>query len=248
MAIFKKKENSPINIDKITSITFTTKDVKEAPKTLPAEWIWVEGYKGTDKNMKCMNNFQFTLGETYTLEEPIEMCANGFHFSPTLEQTFRYYSAFGRGNRFFKVKALINKNQMITETYRPYYASLYDSSLETRTRQMKLTDDKLVAKSIIFLEEVSIDEIIKAQKGEDSLLLQKSDKFKEDLRIGDLSYAQRKEYQDIINNLDCYSDAFKEYTQTLYDDKVVRKIALLGQEKINHETRMQMIFDNKYNI
>ena len=247
MAIFKKKENSLIKIDKITSITFTTKDVKEAPKTIPAEWIWVEGYKGTDKNMTCQNNFQFTLGETYTLVEPIEMCANGFHFSPTLEQTFLHYSAFGRGNRFFKVKALINKNQMVTETWRPYYSNTY-SSFETRIRKMKLTDDKLVAKSIILLEEVSIDEIIKAQKGEDCLLLQKSDKFKENLRTGDLSYALRKEYEDIINNLDCYSDAFKEYVQTLYDDKVIRKIALLGQEKINHETRMQMIFDNKYNI
>ena len=35
------------------------------------KWIWVEGYKGTDPEMKC-RDFQFELGEEYTEKGKIE--------------------------------------------------------------------------------------------------------------------------------------------------------------------------------
>lgn len=115
------------------------------------EWVWVEGYKGTDKDMKC-RDFQFEIGKEYSLlkdEEPI-MCEKGFHLCLRLSDVFKYYDIFFN-NRFFKVKALVEKEKVEEQTtgntlcwgdvlYRP---------------------DKLVAKSIIFIEEVSIDEIFK---------------------------------------------------------------------------------------
>ena len=52
------------------------------------EWVWVEGYKGTDKNMKAYGNFQYELGKQYDYEGEIQICANGFHFSRDLKAFF----------------------------------------------------------------------------------------------------------------------------------------------------------------
>ena len=45
------------------------------------EWIWVTGYKGTDKDMKC-RDYQYELGKQHDMPEgtDITMCYSGFHF------------------------------------------------------------------------------------------------------------------------------------------------------------------------
>ena len=275
MGIFKKKEKDPlikmdkgkITIDKDKSITITgtlitdeekqkvidsassnpnisVTEVKSAEEQPAAEWIWVEGYKGTDKDMKCYNNFQFTLGEEYTKDGEIIMCENGFHFSPTLRQTFAFYTPYGErnNNRFFKVKALINKNQMIERNI----ASFFSPEPIYKLVPMKLTDDKLVAKSIIFLEEISTKEIFNeyfyGRRDEES------DEYKENWRKYGLEYADRYKYKKIIDNSSVYSQEFKKYINTLSNIDTLKKIAILTVENINHETRMQMIFNDKYKI
>lgn len=169
MAFFKNK--------KISSITITTTDNHTADETCPEktktitpeeasslaiepfpqekteekkeeEWVWVEGYKGTDKNMKC-RDFQFEIGREYSLledQDPI-MCTVGFHLCLNLFDVFNYYD-IGKGNRFFKVRALVLKKDAM---------KYGDRSTPNYTYKI----DKLVSKSIIFIEELSADEIFK---------------------------------------------------------------------------------------
>ena len=119
--------------------------VTEEPKE---EWIWVEGYKGTDKDMKC-RDFQYTLGAQYDMpEEDIKECTSGFHLCLKLDDVFSYYDV-GKANRFFKVKALVCKSDVDQYGTREYgYYQVYRR-------------DKLVAKSIIFISELTQDEILK---------------------------------------------------------------------------------------
>lgn len=126
-----------------------SKDEPTEQKQESEEWIWVEGYKGTDKDMKC-RDYQFKLGDKFDMPEDatIEMCGNGFHLCRDLEDVFSYYD-IGGGNRFFKVNALVRKKD-----YDDYGKRALGWSLRT--------NDKLVAKSIIFLNELDVDVIFKA--------------------------------------------------------------------------------------
>lgn len=108
------------------------------------EWVWVTGYKATDKDMKC-RDYQYEMNKQHDMpeNEVILMCYSGFHFCDKLKDTFRYYD-FGKGNRFFEVKALVRRWKR-------------DGFYVTEQR-----DDKMVAKSIIFNRELSIEEIFDA--------------------------------------------------------------------------------------
>jgi hypothetical protein len=121
-------------------------------------WIWVEGYKGTDKDMKAYGDFQYELGKQYDYEGEIEICAKGFHFSRDLKDVFNYYDVKDN-HRFFKVKALVKESDY--EKYGRYIKVSIPSFLGGTTFNAERTD-KLVAKSIILEEEVSKTEIIMA--------------------------------------------------------------------------------------
>ena len=87
-------------------------DITNAIKTLEEEeYIWVKGFKGTDKDMRCQDDYQYELGKQFDLDEDVEpmVCSKGFHFCKKLENVFRYYK-IGDGNRFFEVKALVKKS------------------------------------------------------------------------------------------------------------------------------------------
>ena len=73
------------------------------------EWIWIDGFKGTDSEMKC-RDYQFKIGETFTVsdEKEVKLCEYGFHLCAALNDVFKYYP-IGNNNRFFKVKALVRK-------------------------------------------------------------------------------------------------------------------------------------------
>lgn len=114
------------------------------------EWIWVEGYKGTDKDMKC-RNFQYELGKQYDMPEgeKVEECQSGFHLCLRLRDVFRYYD-FRDNNRFFKVKALVRaKDKGHYDYYLDAHGCVHDGS------------HKLSAKSIIFTQELTLDELCK---------------------------------------------------------------------------------------
>lgn len=150
MTFFKKPTNQEIAAKELTPI-FCSIDTASAIKIEEKEeWIWVEGYKGTDKDMKC-RDFQFELGKEYSLPEDVDpvMCKTGFHLCLKLKDVFGYYSIW-LNNRFFKVRALVERKEVERQT-----------STNTIDLYADLRSNKLVAKSIIFIEELSIDEIFK---------------------------------------------------------------------------------------
>lgn len=111
------------------------------------EWVWVTGYKGTNKDMKC-KEYQYEMNKQFDMPEgeKIEMCYSGFHFCDKLHRVYNYYDV-KNGNRFFEVKALVRRWKKDG-----YY------KIEQR-------GDKMVAKSIKFVRELSIDEIFDAAPG-----------------------------------------------------------------------------------
>lgn len=101
------------------------------------EWVWISGFKGTDKNMMC-NDFQYAMDTVFEMPaDEIELCKKGFHFCKRLGYVFSYYGV-KNGNRFFAVDALVKKSDV------------------------DLHNDKFVAKSIIFTRELDVDEILES--------------------------------------------------------------------------------------
>ena len=123
---------------------------KKVLKPREEEWVWVDGFKGTDKDMKC-NDYQYEMGKQHDMPEGEEIveCKSGFHLCRELMDVFHYYP-IGDGRRFFKVRALVRKKDWENE-----YVSCSDCDWSHAIRR-----DKLTSKSIIFERELTPDEII----------------------------------------------------------------------------------------
>lgn len=153
------------------------------------EWILVEGYKGTDKDMKC-RDFQYELGKEYRiLDGDVEVCEKGFHLCLELKHVFRYYG-ISSGNRFFRVRALVKKSD---------FDNYYLNPLKPYNSY------KLAAKSIIFLSELTVDEVLSgtAIEGLD-------DKYKQ-LAINSCVCDARMLYETDTLVSDGYSDTFAKF-------------------------------------
>lgn len=111
------------------------------------EWIWVKGYKGMDKDMKCHGGFQYELGESYDMPEdkPVQACYSGFHLCLNLVDVFDFVS-IENGNRFFEVEALVRMKDV--ERYGNDNHFFFGSN------------NKLAAKSIVIVRELTVDEIL----------------------------------------------------------------------------------------
>ena len=141
--------------------------VKPSNKTSKdEEWIWVEGYKGTKKDMTC-RGFQYELGVQYDMPEDEEICEcySGFHLCFEFHDVLKYY-CIGNGHRFFKVKALVRKDDK--DKYGKNTVGVYSYSYAFDRI------DKIVAKSIIFISELTRDEILKGR-----ILEEMPDKYKD---------------------------------------------------------------------
>ena len=127
----------------------------------PDEWVWIEGYKGTDSDMTCYNNFQFELNKKYVFNGDIELCERGFHFCKTLKDVFNYYDLCNsdKPNRYFKVKALVSTKQMKAQE-EEYKRKLEEYRSYSRVYRFRPTNDKFVAKEIVLTEEVSFKELL----------------------------------------------------------------------------------------
>jgi hypothetical protein len=64
----------------------------------------MKGYKVFNGDWTCMN-FQYEVGKTYELAEPIEVCRRGFHFCEKIIDCFDYYS-FSPINKVAEVDVL----------------------------------------------------------------------------------------------------------------------------------------------
>ena len=141
--------NAPIKDD------ITQEDIMNAIKTIEEEeYIWVKGFKGTNKDMRCQDDYQYELGKQFDLDEDVEpmVCSKGFHFCKKLENVFRYYK-IGDGNRFFEVEALVKKSDLEpkNKSKLDQWSKLYMSFANH--------DDKYAAKSIRFIRELTVDEV-----------------------------------------------------------------------------------------
>ena len=142
----------------------TQEDIMNAIKTIEEEeYIWVKGFKGTNKDMRCQDDYQYELGKQFDLDADVEpvICSNGFHFCKRLVNVFKYYN-IGNGNRFFEVEALVKKSDWDPErkknrTRNPYgYLPGFSGS-----------NDKYAAKSIRFIRELTVDEVFEVISDEE---------------------------------------------------------------------------------
>lgn len=159
----------------VSNIEATTQDeekqeIKEVKKEEP-EYIWVEGYKGTSKDMQGHNNFQYELGKEYTCEGDPQICENGFHFSLTLDDVFNYVELWKTQNRFFKVKALVRKSD-----YERYGHLDISGFCVGRI-------NKLVAKSIVLQSEITSSELYQSAIQNNSYLRLLSEEEFESIRV-----------------------------------------------------------------
>ena len=142
----------------LIEIDTNQEDVMNAIKTIEEEeYIWVKGFKGTDKDMRCKGDYQYELGKQFDLDADVEpeTCSKGFHFCKDLESVFRYYK-IGDGNRFFEVEALVKKSDLEpkNKSKLDQWSKLYMSFFNY--------DDKYAAKSICFVRELTVDEVFEA--------------------------------------------------------------------------------------
>lgn len=191
------------------------------------EWIWVEGFKGTDKDMKC-NGYQYELGKQHDMPEDakIELCRNGFHLCEELHHVFEYYP-IGYGNRFFKVKALVRKKDLESVEYNfhvPYGTN------------------KLTSKSIVFERELEPDEIITDAILRDSKVPnswtyeKKVEALKRTPRI-----VEQEIKSDILTELG-YSREFSNYI--VATNRFIIARALGTQKDISMDTRVNRILEH----
>lgn len=190
--------------------TFVDKTHEIKPLCTKDEWIWVTGYKGTDKDMKCIDDLQYELNKMVSLpegEQPV-ICSKGFHFSLYLEDVFTYYGP-EHDNRFFKVSALVRKKD-------------YDIS-----RKGWSDVDKLVAKSIILLHEVPDENVYTAMRKKYPDLREAPESYLRAARVRSI-YDTTKEYKEECKRIciytlieDGYSEAFAnmivDYAPDVYE-------------------------------
>lgn len=154
------------NIDSSEKKSFSSATINTLPqkdsipipvpvKNPEVEWIWVEGYKITDFNGNCKNNFHYEVGQTYTMpKEDVKTCESGFHFCSDIKDLHKFYKL----GRVFKVRGLVKKHEFETEIDRSgfkRYEVIISYSNETTTYR---TDSKLAAAELEIIEELSWDD------------------------------------------------------------------------------------------
>lgn len=131
-------------------------DVKPKEK----EWIWVEGYKAVNPDMstRC-GNMTYEVNKVYEIEGDISLCHNGYHFCLVPQFINGYYS-FGR---LFKVRAEVEKEEYEKMKEHGYhiYKEPVSYHIYSMSRYTDRTVDKMVARKIELIEEITDYEIIK---------------------------------------------------------------------------------------
>lgn len=192
----------------------------------PEEWIWVDGYKGTRKDMTC-NGYQYIMNQQHNMEEGAEIkaCRSGFHLCKALCDVYHYYE-IGHGNRFFKVKALVRKTD-------------YERCRAPRSSSLwALGDNKLAAKSIIFERELTVDEIFNVFSSDISEDWSTDDKLM--ALEHDIDYVRKyKKNQELI--ILGYSELMAKYIAK-DSDKHERAVALASQPGLSMDVKILAIF------
>lgn len=146
MGLFKKNKEvaKAVEEEVVKAIENTSEEVN-----VDDEWVWVTGFKGTEKDMTC-HGYQYELNKQFDIsdDQEVEVCKHGFHMCLKLSHVYEYYGV-KNGNRFFEVKALVRKKDKDD----------YGKRVKNSYLMFQTEIDKLVAKSIIFTRELTMDEI-----------------------------------------------------------------------------------------
>lgn len=229
MKLFGKEKLVKIIVDAEADNKATKTKSTEPEQTSSEEWIWVDGYKGTNSDMTC-RDYQFELGKRHDMPEDavILECSNGFHLCLTLDDVLEYYP-IRENNRFFKVKALVRKSDV--EKYGQYDGFLY-----------AYKRNKLVSKSIEFVSECTIDEILSDYDTEGWT----DEDKREALYIGpatvEAKIIHKTRVEELLNY--GYSIPFSEYIAD-FDDKFIKACTVASQPGVSMDVRVLTIFCGK---
>lgn len=176
-------------------------------------YIWVDGYKGVNKDMQGYGNYQYELDEPYLYSGTPEICSGGLHFCMNIEDVFNYYK-FDFSNRYFKVHALVNKEEYLSygsTSMRKHYISYHIGNQEyrhpyynyTEARDSigtyyieKITVNKLSAKVIILTEEITKEDYFDYKDFTETLSNYWIESKEELTSIKDFSVEGMREYLD----------------------------------------------------
>lgn len=202
--------SSPINFGGNIEVHDISKvePTKEPEKPKNEEWIWVEGFKGMEKDMTC-RDMQYEVGKTYTYDGKVERCEAGYHFSTTIEGCLRYYS-LNKGNRFFRVKALVKKEEF--------------EQVSEYVRREYHYEDKLASKVIVIGEELTTSEIFSMYEYGKKLEHEKYYELAREIGVDDAYKVYLKD-KLIENN---YSEPFAKMLVDTYRERVCEKAMALA--------------------
>lgn len=135
--------------------------IADKAEATPEEWIWVDGFKGTDAHM-CCRDYQFEMNKQFNIPADVEPkeCESGFHLCLKLDNVFKYYH-IEDSNRFFRVRALVRRADLERVNGKIDTSGMNAADI-WRTMCLAEYCDKLTSKSIIFLSELTPDEILAA--------------------------------------------------------------------------------------
>lgn len=192
----------------------------QPPAAADPEFVWGTGYKGVHADLTAHDDFQYEVGKEYTVDGDVEICKNGFHLVPKLKDAFYWYP-LGNGNRYFKVKALIQKSSL--------------------TRGLLTTTPKLVAKTIILEKEVTDEEIFSIVRDNGEAL---DPIYWQQARVDSVKVAYLRQRRYALTPT--YSKAFADWLLDA-DDYDLYKLALglADEEDISHEFRLKTLIERR---
>lgn len=208
----------------------------EKKRRSESEWIWIDGYKGTDKDMRC-RDVQFELGKTFVIEngKEIKECENGYHLCRNLKDVFQYYD-LSAGNRYFKVRALVRISDIEEQDAILCSPSMSWANAWSRNR---ISTDKLASKAIEFISEISDEElrgaVRKFYRFDDNM----DDKYL-DMAIKEGATKARETYEYDMLIDDGYSETFAKYISK--HGNFDRAHALASVEGLSMDVKVLSIF------
>ena len=226
---FLKRNKKEVDFNNITMTPRFSPDTALVSKEKDDEWIWVEGYKGTRKDMTArFNDFKYELNKQYEIDEEPEVCKKGFHFCLELSDVFEYYT-LEKNHRFFKVKALVRKSDY--EKYGTY--NPYDYSGKRY--------NKMAAKAIILLEELFTKEIV-----EEYYNTSNYERLDEKFNIILIEKGYYPAWEACYVNRMVkvgYTQEFAEYLVKHSQQKTKLAIAIGNLPELSMDTKVKLIFD-----
>lgn len=191
------------------------------------EYVWVDGYKGMDKDMKCHDGFQYQIGGHYEIDNDPVICEKGFHLCLNLNDVFNYYDLFN-GNRFFKVKALVKKKDLDCYGKITFGTGIFPVN-------------KIVSKQINILEEISSEEVLEVAK----------EKYPYVSTVYDLqSFSSYDEFliskiKSILSEngfTQLFIDLYVEDKKRVFDlSYILKEVAMVTSENISHDMAVYIL-------